>query len=139
MKKIIAFLVVFLTACSSETMKGYLTVNCIKEDHYNETININTISIKHKDNNIVNIKYSYKYEVSDKNILDSYKQSLISESNKYKDKNIKISQEEKTNSFEIIYDIEIPDVTEEIGKEFDIDSLASNEIKKLEEKGYSCK
>ena len=32
MKKISLLMVLFLTACSSEAMKGYLTVKCVKED-----------------------------------------------------------------------------------------------------------
>ena len=133
MKKIILFItLIFLSACSNETMQGYLTVNCIKEDNFNQTKNINTISVKHKDNNVVNIKYSYKYETEDKFSLDSYKKSLISESNQYKNKNIQITQNEKTNSFEIIYDINIETINDEIKKDFDITDLASNQIKKLE-------
>lgn len=138
MKKIILLItLIFLSACSNETMQGYLTVDCIKEDNFNQTKNINTISVKHKDNNVVNIKYSYKYETEDKFSLDSYKKSLISESNKYK--NIQITQNEKTDSFEIIYDINIESINDEIKKDFDITDLASNQIKKLESKGYSCK
>ena len=37
MKKILLLMVLFLTACSSEAMKGYLTVKCVKEDEFNDT------------------------------------------------------------------------------------------------------
>ncbi len=141
MKKILFILpitfLIILTGCSNETLQGYLTVECTKTDNFNNTINTNTISIKHKDNVISNIKYSYKYETEDSYALDSYKQSLISESNKYK--NINISKNEKDNSFEIVYDIDVSNIDDDVKKELDLEELSSNQVKKLEKQGYSCK
>lgn len=137
MKKILLLMVLFLTACSSEAMKGYLTVKCVKEDEFNDTKNTNTITIKHKDNNITNIEISYKYETTNKYTLDSYKQSLISESRKYK--NVEIEKNENKSSFELIYKIDYSNTTNEIKQEFNLEELESNQVKNLEKKGYSCK
>ena len=140
MKKIILFVILmFMTACSNETMQGYLTVECVKEDSYNNVKNVNTVTIKHKDNDIVNIKYSYKYETEQSYILDSYKQSLISESNKYTSENISINNNEENNYFEMIYDIDVSVINDIVKQDFEIQDLASNQIKLLEQKGYSCK
>lgn len=140
MKKIILFAVLmFMIACSNETMQGYLTVDCVKEDSYNNVKNVNNVTIKHKDNNIVNIKYSYKYETEQSYILDSYKQSLISESNKYTSENISINNNEENNYFEMIYDIDVSVINDTVKQDFEIQDLASNQIKLLEQKGYSCK
>ena len=138
MKKIILFAVLmFMIACSNETMQGYLTVDCVKEDSYNNVKNVNNVTIKHKDNNIVNIKYSYKYETEQSYILD--KQSLISESNKYTSENISINNNEENNYFEMIYDIDVSVINDTVKQDFEIQDLASNQIKLLEQKGYSCK
>lgn len=140
MKKILFILpIIFLTlSCSNETLQGYLTVECTKTDNFNNTINTNIISIKHKDNVISNIKYSYKYETEDLYALDSYKQSLISESNKYKNEFINITNKEENNSFEIIYDIDVSKIDDELKEELDLEELSSNQVKKLEKEGYSC-
>ena len=141
MKKIILsiLLIVFFTACSNETMQGYLTVECVKIDNFNNTKNTNTISIKHKDNVVTNMKYSYKYETEDSYALDAYKQSLITDSNKYKNTSVIISNNEISNSFEMIYDIDISNIENSIKKELDIEELSNNQIKKLEKEGYSCR
>ena len=141
MKKVFIVLVflIFLTSCSNETMQGYLTVKCEKKEVYNETTNINTVYIKHKDNNIVNLKYSYRYEVLNSAILNSYKQSLLSQANNYKNSSIIITNNEGDNYFDIIYEIDVLQATDEIKNQFDIQELASNQIRTYEEVGYICK
>ncbi|MCM1371089.1 MAG: hypothetical protein NC181_04310 [Clostridium sp.] len=141
MKKIIiSILMLFLAGCgcNKEALKGYITVECIKTNDYKEVIDISKVIIKHKDNNITNIIYSYKYETQNRVILDSYKQSLISQSNQYKNDGILISNNDLSNSFEMIYDIDVTKVNDNIKEDFDVEDIASTKINKLEREGYSC-
>lgn len=141
MKKIIfslIFLLIF-SGCTNDALNGYTTVTCTKEQTFNETKNTNKVEIRQKDNNVIDLTIHQLYETSSSSTLDAYKQSLIAQSNEYKDKNIEIASNQLSSSFEMIYKIKKENFTDEIIEKFKIEELASNQIRNYEKLGYSCK
>ena len=139
MKKFgLLILIICFTGCFGETGQGYLNVTCSKEETTNKITSTFITKIKHKNDNIISLNISYKYETNNSNELNTLKQSLISESNILKDK-LAVTINEDNNYYEIIYDIDYSNLNEDIKSYFYLEDSSSKQVKYYEKLGYSCK
>lgn len=133
-KTIIITTILLLTGCFGEVSKGYITKECKKEESANK-INIKTnIKLKSKEGNLENLTITEKYETNTD--LTSIINSKKSESNMYKnEKGITI----EINNNEIIYNIDVINVSDLVKERFDLEEKTHKMIKKIEDKNYTCK
>ncbi len=132
MKRILLILtIILLTGCLGEAGKGYITKQCKREENINGLQKQTEIKIKSLKGHVELIEIKETY---DKNLdLTSITNSKKSEQNSYK--NIKIDINE--NIF--TYIIETKNLTEEEKQKYNVKNEQHQQIKTLEEQGYTCK
>ena len=134
MKKLFVFcFIFFLTGCFGEVGKGYITKECIKNEHINDMDINTTILVKSKEGELVSLNITEKYIGND---LTSIINSKKSEQNLYSQIDgidVLISDNE------ISYNIDVLGTTLFVKERFNIVDEQHKMIKFYEENGYICK
>lgn len=120
---------------------GYITKTCIKFTTYDQVEVIEEKIIKSKDNNLVTVTFNNTITTEKLNsTFKSIRNSYISEMNDLSNLGLNTEKnEEVENTFKVIYEFEISNISEELKNKYDFEELTHNQLKKYEEEGYECK
>lgn len=126
---LIIFISIMATGCFGASGKGELKSVCRKEIKSTDIEDISTYEIDYKRGNVEKVKILRSYKGIDmKNALESYKKAYINYDG--------VDIETTDNSITYIFDMDI--VNEDIKSNFDLKKIYNEQIKILEEKGFTC-
>lgn len=135
MKKIIIlFIPFFLTGCNPN--HDFLKT-CEKEtnlSNYKENVKID-VSFDH-DDNVTKVSLNKKYETSDKEIINSLKESTQSFNKSLK--NVNIKENEEKNNYEVLYEINMTSVSDDELLSLDIKKNSIKYFNYLKKNGFEC-
>lgn len=143
MKKILLTLLMslLLTGCFGEVGSGIITKTCTKTIEEDGLIIKEERVVKNEGNNIILIIYK---DTITNNGNDEYYKALInsytSEVNSLKNDGITATIEnDKDSELVVTYNFDYSVINEDIKEKYNFKELNSDQIKKYEEEGYSCK